>query len=97
LVETAKENIEGKISIYEVKERLNKYYIDKPNESSQNRTEEADKVSARIVEILNEKTFSLVPTEIIAIHTKLFKGILGGQNIKANAGIIRDYNISKEE
>ncbi|MDR1234566.1 MAG: Fic family protein [Mycoplasmataceae bacterium] len=97
LIETAKENIDGKISIYEVEARLSKYYKDKSLEGASDRTEEADKVSIRITEILNEKAFSFSPEEIIMIHKKLFEGVLKSHNSKARAGIIRDYNISKNE
>ena len=91
LVEAAKQNIEGEITIYEVQERLNGYYKIKPVKTSDDRTEEADKVSARIAEILSEKTFSFSPAEYITIHKRLFTGIY------KFAGKIRDYNISKSE
>jgi len=91
LIETAKQNIEGKISIYEVQERLNSYYKEKAANNSGDRTEEADKVSARIAEILGEKTFTLSPAEYITTHKRLFF------DIYEFAGKIRDYNISKQE
>lgn len=91
LIETAKQNIEGEITIYEVHERLNGYYKAKPIGKADDRTEEADKVSARIAEILSEKTFSFSPAEYITIHKRLFTGIY------KFAGKIRDYNISKSE
>jgi len=91
LVETAKRNIEGKITIYEVHERLDGYYKAQPVRTAGDRTEEADKVSARIAELLSEKTFSFSPAEYIAIHRRLFTGIY------QFAGTIRDYNISKSE
>jgi len=91
LVETAKQNIEGEITIYEVHERLDGYYKAMPVRAADDRTEEADKVSARIAEILSEKTFSFSPAEYITIHRRLFAGIY------PFAGIIRDYNISKSE
>ena len=59
--------------------------------SDDERTEEADKVSSRIVEILSETAFSFSPNEYIAIHRKLFQGIY------KHAGKIRDYNITKKE
>ena len=55
------------------------------------RTEEADKVSSRIAEILSETAFSFSPNEYISIHRKLFQGIY------EHAGKIRDYNITKKE
>ena len=91
LIKTARQNIEGEITIYEVQERLNSYYKAKPVKTADDRTEEADKVSARIAEILSEKTFSFSPAEYITIHRRLFTGIY------KFAGKIRDYNISKEE
>ena len=59
--------------------------------SDDERTEEADKVSSRIAEILSETAFSFSPNEYIAIHRKLFQGIY------KHAGKIRDYNITKKE
>ena len=59
--------------------------------SDDERTEEADKVSLRIAEILSETAFSFSPNEYIAIHRKLFQGIYN------HAGKIRDYNITKKE
>ena len=91
LIETAKKNIEGDISIAEVKQRIDSYYIQHPVKHNENRTEEADKVSARITEILGEKTFTFSPVEYISIHRRLFQGIYN------HAGKIRDYNITKQE
>jgi fido (protein-threonine AMPylation protein)/biotin operon repressor len=91
LIETAKQNIEGDITIDEVKQRIDTYYKQHPTSQDENRTEEADKVSARIVEILGELTFTFSPTEYIAIHRRLF------QDIYEFAGKIRDYNITKQE
>ena len=92
LIETAKQNIDGKITISDVKERINSYYKAKGERNdSENRTEEADKVSAHIVWILAEKTFKFSPAEFISIHRRLFTGIY------KFAGVIRDYNISKDE
>jgi fido (protein-threonine AMPylation protein) len=97
LLETAAENISGKISIYEVEERLNQYYEEKPIENTNDHTEEADKVSARITEILGEKSFSFSPTELVIIHKRLFTGLMNEHFSKAKAGMIRDYDISKRE
>lgn len=91
LIETAKQNIEGDITIDEVKQRIDSYYKQHPVQTEEDRTEEADKVSARIAEILGEQTFTFSPTEYIAIHRRLF------QDIYKFAGKIRDYNITKKE
>ena len=91
LIETAKQNIEGDITIEEVKRLIDSYYKAKPVSDENDRTEEADKVSARITEILSEKTFNFSPAEYITIHKRLFEGIY------PFAGKIRDYNITKAE
>ncbi len=91
LIETAKQNIEGNITIEEVKQRIDSYYKQHPVKNKENRTEEADKVSVRITEILSEKAFTFSPAEYLAIHRRLFQGIY------SHAGKIRDYNITKQE
>lgn len=91
LIENAKQNIEGNITIEEVKLRIDTYYKQHPVKNSENRTEEADKVSARITEILGEKTFTFSPAEYLTIHRRLFQGIYN------HAGKIRNYNITKQE
>ena len=91
LIETARQNIEGDITIEEVKQRIDSYYKQHPIKNDETRTEEADKVSARITEILSEKTFTFSPVEYLTIHRRLFQGIY------SHAGKIRDYNITKHE
>jgi len=91
LIETAKQNIEGDVTIDEVKFRIDSYYKIQSTRDKNDRTEEADKVSVRIAEILSEKTFTFSPAEYIIIHKRLFEGIY------QFAGKIRDYNISKAE
>ena len=91
LIETARQNIEGDITIEEVKQRIDSYYKQQPVKNDESRTEEADKVSARITEILSENTFTFSPAEYLAIHRRLFQGIY------SHAGKIRDYNITKQE
>ena len=58
LIQTAQQHIEGDISIDEVKHLIDTYYQSKSSrgEMEDERTEEADKVSARITELLSEKT-----------------------------------------
>ncbi len=90
LVDIAIKNIEGEITMVEAKETITSYYQSKPTTDNE-RTEEADIVSARIAEILSEKAFSFTPNEYISIHRKLFEGIY------KFAGKIRDYNITKKE
>lgn len=93
LLDTAKRHIEGDISIGEAKMLIDSYYKSAAGrkEVENDRTEEADKVSARITEILAEKTFSFTPAQLTSIHRRLFEGIY------KQAGRIRDYNITKNE
>lgn len=91
LVRTAVRNIEGEISFEEANALLQSYYEENPSHGANDRTEEADKVSARIAALLSEKAFSFTPNEYLSIHRKLFTGIY------SHAGRIRDYNITKKE
>lgn len=91
LVHTAVQNIEGEISFEEVNALIQTYYEGNPASDVSDRTEEADKVSARIAAILSERAFSFTPNEYLSIHRKLFTGIY------SHAGRIRDYNITKKE
>lgn len=91
LVHTAVRNIEGEISFEEANTLLQTYYEENPVRDAEDRTEEADKVSARIAALLSEQAFSFTPNEYLSIHRKLFAGIY------SHAGRIRDYNITKKE
>lgn len=92
LIQTARQHIEGDITIEEAKQLIDSYYQSKTVRANiEDRTEEADKVSARIAEILSEKTFTFSPVEYITIHRRLFQGIY------KFAGKVRDYNITKKE
>ncbi len=92
LIDTAIQNIEGKITMKEAQSLIDSYYEERPvHLPGGERTEEADKVSSRIAEILSETAFSFSPNEYISIHRKLFKGIY------KHAGKIRDHNITKKE
>ena len=92
LIDTAILNIEGKITMKEAQSLIDSYYEERPvHLADDERTEEADKVSSRIAEILSETAFSFSPNEYISIHRKLFQGI------HKYAGKIRDYNITKKE
>ena len=93
LFETAKRNIDGEISVAEATSIIDSYYESKTDRSGNDneRTEEADKVSSRIAQILSEKSFNFSPSYLIALHGRLFAGIF------KFAGKIWDYDISKKE
>lgn len=90
LLNTAKDNIDGNITIDEARKRIDSYYEEAGNHVPE-RTEEADKVSVRIAEILSDSSFTFSPAQYISIHRRLFQGIY------SHAGKIRDYNIRKDE
>lgn len=91
LLQTARRNIAGEITFAEAEALLENYYEENPALGAADRTEEADKVSARMAALLSERSFSFTPKEYLAIHRKLFTGIYD------HAGRIRDYNITKRE
>ena len=55
LMHTAVRNIEGEISFEEANKLLQNYYEENPVRDTGDRTEEADKVAARIASLLSEK------------------------------------------
>ena len=92
LLDTAKEHIEGKISIDEAQKRIQSYYEQRTDRTEvENNTKEADIVSARIAKLLGEKAFQFSPAEWLTIHRRLFEGVF------THAGQIRQYNITKKE
>ncbi len=92
LIETAKDHIEGKIDISQAKDRIHSYYEERKDRADlEASTKEADIVSARITEILSEKTFQFSPAELQSIHKRLFTGVF------SHAGEFRTYNITKKE
>ncbi len=92
LKETALKHIEGDITIDDVRDQLQTYYLSKTtrNQSDQD-TEEADKVAVNITKLLNERSFSLKASEYLSIHRHIFEGVF------EHAGEIRNYDISKKE
>ena len=92
LLNTAKDHIEGKISIDEVQRRIHSYYEQRTTRTGiENETKEADIVSARIAKLLGEKAFQFSPAEWLSIHRRLFEGVF------SHAGQMRQYNITKKE
>ncbi|KAB1644273.1 Fic family protein [Adlercreutzia muris] len=92
LIDTAKEHIEGKIDSLDARRRIDGYYEQRRSRGiAEEDIEEADKVSQRIAEILGEDTFQFSPAALMAIHKRLFTGIIKG------AGEVRPYNITKKE
>ena len=94
LIDIAKDNIEGKISIDDANALVSQYYKHNPAKTQKEHDEkEADEVSARITKLLSTHAFSFSPAELISIHKDLFTGILD----RGIAGKIRTYDITKNE
>ena len=92
LLDTAKEHIEGNISIDEAQKRIQSYYEQRTERTEiEDATKEADIVSARIAKLLGEKSFQFSPAEWMTIHRRLFEGVF------KHAGQVRNYNITKKE
>ncbi|MBE7058949.1 MAG: winged helix-turn-helix transcriptional regulator [Ruminococcaceae bacterium] len=92
LLDTAKEHIEGNITIDEAQKRIQSYYEQREVRAEmEDNTKEADIVSARIAKLLGEKSFQFSPAEWMTIHRRLFEGVF------KHAGQIRQYNITKKE
>ena len=92
LLDTAKEHIEGNISIDEAQKRIQSYYEQRAERTeTEDATKEADIVSARIAKLLGEKSFQFSPAEWMTIHRRLFEGVF------KHAGQVRPYNITKKE
>lgn len=92
LMDAARRNIEGEITISEVKQLLKSYYDSKTTRTpDDNEKEEADKVSSNIQELLSHRTLTFNVVGITGTHEAIFNGVF------KHAGKIRDYNISKKE
>ena len=92
LLETARKNIKGDITIDKVRQLLDSYYRNKTTRTAQDdSTEEADKVAANIKKILSSKTLAFNTNGLISIHRRIFEGVF------KHAGEIRKYDISKKE
>ena len=92
LLDTAKEHIEGNITIDEAQKRIQSYYEQRVERTEiEEETKEADIVSARIAKLLGEKSFQFSPAEWMSIHRRLFDGVF------KHAGQARTYNITKKE
>lgn len=92
LIDVAKRNIEGEISLDETRKLIDSYYQSKTLRTPKDEDEEeADKVSANIAKILASKTFAFNTNGYVSLHRRIFEGVF------KHAGEIRQYDISKKE
>ncbi len=92
LQDTARKHIEGDITIDEVRELVNQYYIIKNTRGvHDDSTEEADRVSSNIVKVLSSPTFDFSTGGYQSVHRRVFEGVM------KDAGELRTYDIIKKE
>lgn len=92
LIDVAKRNIEGEITLDETRKLIDSYYQSKTVRTPKDEDEEeADKVSANIAKILASKTFAFNTNGYVSLHRRIFEGVF------KHAGKIRQYDISKKE
>ena len=91
LIDTAKRNIEGEISADEARRLVDEYYETRGEHEISGDTVEADKVSARINQIIHAPSFRLSPEYYLGLHGKIFEGVF------PYAGEIRTVDLTKRE
>lgn len=92
LIDVARRNIEGDITMDEVQDLLHSYYANATNRDKiEENDEEADKASANIKRILSTNTLAFNTNGYIATHRRIFEGVF------KHAGQLRKYDISKKE
>ena len=92
LIDVAKRNIEGEITLDETRKLIDSYYQSKTVRTPKDEDEEeADKVSANIAKILASKAFAFNTNGYVSLHRRIFEGVF------KHAGEIRQYDISKKE
>lgn len=91
LIETAKRHIEGEITQEDARRLVDAYYEIKGDHDIPRDSEEADKVAARMIAIINMPAFTFSPTYYLALHAKIFEDVF------PHAGKIRDVELFKRE
>lgn len=91
LIETAKRHIEGEITQEDARRLVDAYYEIKGDHDIPRDSEEADKVAARMIAIINMPAFTFSPTYYLALHAKIFEDVF------PHAGKIRDVELVKRE
>ncbi len=71
---------------------MKQYYVSKTqHDDDDDDKQEADRVSANIAKIINERAFTFSANELIAIHRNIFNGVF------KHAGELRTYDFTKDE
>ena len=92
LKQTARQHIEGEITIDEACQQIKQYYISKTvhDDDDENKAE-ADKVSSNIAKLIGSPSFTFNAAGVMAIHRGIFEGVF------KHAGKLRTYDITKKE
>ena len=92
LKQTARQHIEGEITIDEACQQIKQYYISKTvhDDDDENKAE-ADKVSTNIAKLIGSPSFTFNAAGVMAIHRSIFEGVF------KHAGKLRTYDITKKE
>ena len=92
LKQTARQHIEGEITIDEACQQIKQYYISKTvhDDDDENKAE-ADKVSGNIAKLIGSPSFTFNAAGVMAIHRGIFEGVF------KHAGRLRTYDITKKE
>ena len=92
LKQTARQHIEGEITIDEAREQIKQYYISKTqHDADDEEKSEADRVSGNIAKLIGSPSFTFNAAGVIAIHRGIFEGVF------KHAGQLRTYDITKKE
>ena len=89
MLDTARQNIEGDITIDEARDRIKVYYETKSGHDAVD--EEGDKTSVNIAKILSEPSFAFSLVGLTSIHRRIFEGVF------KFAGQLRKVELSKKE
>ena len=75
LIDTAKRHIEGEISQEEARRLVDEYYETKEGHDLPADVQEADKVSARMIAVINSPTFNFSVAYYLGLHRQIFEGV----------------------
>ena len=89
LLDTARQHIEGDITIDEARDRIKAYYETKSGHDAMD--EEGDKASVNIAKILNEPSFAFSLVGLTSVHRRIFEGVF------KFAGQLRQVELSRKE
>ena len=91
LIDTAKRHIEGEISQEEARRLVDEYYETKEGHDLPSDVQEADKVSARMIAVINSPTFNFSVAYYLGLHRQIFDGVF------KFAGEMRSVELTKRE